>query len=130
MPASRLSPARATCNPSANPASVPARAPSVNADRRFPRWRRCATLSGRKGAGMVDPVTVSVVGLRLEAIVQEMGEVLLRTSYSQILNSSRDFSTAVTDPGGRLVAQAEHIPIHVGAIPYAVESLRGFFGDR
>jgi N-methylhydantoinase B len=78
----------------------------------------------------VDPVTVSVIQHRLEAIVQEMGEAMLRTSYSQILNSSRDFSTALCDAEGRLVAQAEHVPIHVGAIPWAVKSVRQFFGDR
>jgi N-methylhydantoinase B len=77
-----------------------------------------------------DPVTVSVIQHRLEAIVQEMGEAMLRTSYSQILNSSRDFSTALCDAEGRLVAQAEHVPIHVGAIPWAVKSVRQFFGDR
>ncbi len=41
---------------------------------------------------------------------------MLRTSYSQILNSSRDFSTAICDLDGRLIAQAEHVPIHVGAL--------------
>jgi N-methylhydantoinase B len=77
----------------------------------------------------VDPVTVSVIQHRLHAIVEEMGEAMLRTSYSQILNSSRDFSTAICDPDGRLVAQAEHVPIHVGALPWAVQSVRKFFGD-
>jgi N-methylhydantoinase B len=76
----------------------------------------------------VDPITVSVIQHRLHAIVAEMGEAMLRTSYSQILNSSRDFSTAIADPGGRLVAQAEHVPIHVGALPWAVESVYAFFG--
>ena len=64
-----------------------------------------------------DPITVSVIQHRLESIVQEMGEAMLRTAYSQILNSSRDFSTAVFDGQGRLAAQAEHVPIHVGALP-------------
>jgi N-methylhydantoinase B len=81
------------------------------------------------GSG-VDPITVSVIQHRLHAIVAEMGEAMLRTSYSQILNSSRDFSTAILDPGGRLIAQAEHVPIHVGALPWAVQSVRDFFGDR
>ncbi len=78
---------------------------------------------------MIDPITVSVIRHRLEAVVQEMGEAMLRTSYSQILNSSRDFSTALCDADGRLVAQAEHVPIHVGAVPWAVKSVRQFFGD-
>src|SRR5262249_42614229 len=100
------------------------------------RW--CAAARARrppsKGASTVgervDPITVSVIQHRLEAIVQEMGEAMLRTSYSQILNSSRDFSTALCDAEGRLVAQAEHVPIHVGAIPWAVRSVQEFFGDR
>jgi len=79
---------------------------------------------------MVDPITVSVLTHRFEAIVQEMGEAMLRTAYSQILNSSRDFSTAICDRDARLVAQAEHVPIHVGAMPWAVESVRDFFMGR
>ena len=78
---------------------------------------------------LADPITVSVVQHRLQAIVEEMGEAMLRTSYSQILNSSRDFSTAILDPDGRLVAQAEHVPIHVGALPWAVRSVRDSFAD-
>ena len=70
---------------------------------------------------MVDPITVSVLTHRFEAIVQEMGEAMLRTAYSQILNSSRDFSTAIADRESRLVAQAEHVPIHVGSMPWAVQ---------
>ena len=79
---------------------------------------------------MTDPITVSVLNHRFEAIVQEMGEAMLRTAYSQILNSSRDFSTAVCDGRARLVAQAEHVPIHVGAIPWAVEAVRDAFHGR
>ncbi len=79
---------------------------------------------------MIDPITVSVLTHRFEAIVQEMGEAMLRTAYSQILNSSRDFSTAICDWQARLVAQAEHVPIHVGAIPWAVAAVRDAFPDR
>ncbi|MGE5513287.1 MAG: hydantoinase B/oxoprolinase family protein [Bacteroidota bacterium] len=75
----------------------------------------------------VDPITVSVIQHRLRAIVEEMGEAMLRTSYSQILNSSRDFSTALCDPDGRLIAQAEHVPIHVGALPFAAKAVHDFF---
>ena len=48
-----------------------------------------------------DPVTAAVVRHRLFSITAEMGEAMLRTSYSQILNSSRDFSVAVCDAEGR-----------------------------
>jgi N-methylhydantoinase B len=78
----------------------------------------------------IDPITVSVIQHRLRAIVEEMGEAMLRTSYSQILNSSRDFSTALCDPEGRLIAQAEHVPIHVGALPFAARAVHQFFKGR
>src|SRR5205809_1048101 len=72
---------------------------------------------------MLDRITVSVVQHRFVAIVAEMGEAMLRTAYSQILNSSRDFSTALCDGQGRLVAQAEHVPIHVGGLAWAVRAV-------
>jgi N-methylhydantoinase B len=78
----------------------------------------------------IDPITRSVVQHRLSSIVQEMGEAMLRTSYSQILNSSRDFSLAVCDTRGRLIAQADHIPVHVGALPWATLAVEErFSGD-
>ena len=78
----------------------------------------------------MDPVTLAVLSARFTAIVEEMGEGLLRTAYSQILNSSRDFSIAVTDGDCRLVAQADHIPVHVGAMPFAARAVRDAFGGR
>jgi N-methylhydantoinase B len=78
----------------------------------------------------IDPITVSVVQHRLHAIVEEMGEAMLRTAYSQILNSSRDFSTGICDASGRLIAQAEHVPVHVGALPFGARSVgEAFAGD-
>jgi N-methylhydantoinase B len=71
----------------------------------------------------VDPITRAVVQHRLSAIVAEMGEAMLRTSYSQILNSSRDFSLAICDTRSRLIAQADHIPVHVGALPWATRAV-------
>ena len=84
---------------------------------------------GKKRMSEVDPITVSVIQHRLIGIVEEMGEAMLRTSFSQILNSSRDFSTAICGAEGRLVAQAEHIPVHVGALPSATEAVCTAFGD-
>ncbi|MGY3146405.1 N-methylhydantoinase B [Bradyrhizobium sp. USDA 3397] len=77
----------------------------------------------------VDPITRSVVQHRLSSIVAEMGEAMLRTSYSQILNSSRDFSLAICDVQSRLIAQADHIPVHVGALPWATRAVEGRFKD-
>ncbi len=80
-------------------------------------------------AGTTDPITLSVVQHRLGTIVEEMGEAMLRTSYSQILNASRDFSIGIVDRACRLIAQADHIPIHVGALPWAVRAVEERFGD-
>ena len=80
-------------------------------------------------APKIDPITRSVVQHRLGSIVKEMGEAMLRTSYSQILNSSRDFSLAICDTRSRLIAQAEHIPVHVGALPWATRAVEERFKD-
>lgn len=77
----------------------------------------------------VDPITRSVVEHRLTSITREMSEAMLRTSFSQILNSSRDFSIGITDTGGRLVAQADNIPVHVGALPWATRAIEARFKD-
>src|ERR1700757_3570347 len=79
--------------------------------------------------GTIDPITRSVVQHRLSGIVAEMGEAMLRTSYSQILNSSRDFSLAICDVRSRLIAQADHIPVHVGALTWAARAVEERFSD-
>ncbi len=76
---------------------------------------------------MTDPITIAVLQNRLNAIAEEMGEAMLRTAYSQILNSSRDFSIALIDARCRLIAQADHIPVHVGAMPWAAKALSARF---
>jgi N-methylhydantoinase B len=80
-------------------------------------------------AQSIDPITRSVIQHRLSAIVEEMGEAMLRTSYSQILNASRDFSIGMLDNKCRLIAQADHIPIHVGALTWAVRAVEDRFGN-
>ena len=84
---------------------------------------------GADEPGAPDPITLAVVENRLESIALEMVEVMLRTSMSQILNSSRDFSTAILDADCQLVAQGEGIPVHISALPLAVESVRDHFGS-
>ncbi|MBI3091709.1 MAG: hydantoinase B/oxoprolinase family protein [Candidatus Tectomicrobia bacterium] len=61
----------------------------------------------------VDPLSVAVIQNRLLSITEEMGVVLLRTTRSQILNECHDFSTAIFNQHGELLAQAEDVPIHV-----------------
>ncbi len=86
--------------------------------------------SGGKGEDKLDPITVAVVDSRLGSIALEMMEVMLRTSMSQILNSSRDFSTAILDADCQLVAQGEGVPVHVSALPLAGAAVKQYFGDQ
>ena len=76
-----------------------------------------------------DPITLAVMEHRLESIAREMTEAMLRTAMSQILNSSRDFSTAILDGECQLVAQGEGIPVHISALPVAGAAVRDYFGD-
>ncbi|HZB76014.1 MAG TPA: hydantoinase B/oxoprolinase family protein [Solirubrobacteraceae bacterium] len=71
----------------------------------------------------VDPVTLRVVSGALRAACEEMGAVLIRASHSANIKERRDASCALFEPGGRMVMQAEHIPVHLGAMPAAVEAV-------
>ncbi|HET6688626.1 MAG TPA: hydantoinase B/oxoprolinase family protein [Rubrobacter sp.] len=73
----------------------------------------------------LDPVTLSVLASALVGISEEMGAVLIRGSYSSNIKERRDCSTALFDAQGRMVAQAEHIPVHLGAMPEAVAAIMG-----
>src|SRR3954469_6425299 len=71
----------------------------------------------------LDPVTLSVLASALAGIAEEMGAVLIRGAYSSNIKERRDCSTALFDERGRMVAQAEHIPVHLGAMPEAVAAI-------
>jgi N-methylhydantoinase B len=63
----------------------------------------------------IDPITVEVIGSALSSIVDEMGEALVRASYSTNIKERRDCSTALFDTRGTTLCQAEHIPMHLGS---------------
>jgi N-methylhydantoinase B len=73
----------------------------------------------------VDPVNIQlqVLGHALRAIAEEMGAVLIRSAFSANIKERRDCSTALFDDGARMIAQAEHIPVHLGAMPDAVAAV-------
>jgi N-methylhydantoinase B len=71
----------------------------------------------------LDPVTLSVLASALSGVAEEMGAVLIRGSYSSNIKERRDCSAALFDAQGRMVAQAEHIPVHLGAMPEAVAAI-------
>jgi len=68
----------------------------------------------------LDAVELEIMRHQLESVAEEMGEVLIRGAYSPNITERRDCSTALFDADGRMVAQAEHIPVHLGAMPDAV----------
>ena len=69
------------------------------------------------------PIELQVLGESLRAVAEEMGAVLIRSAFSANIKERRDCSTAVFDDRGRMIAQAEHIPVHLGAMPDAVAAV-------
>ncbi|MEW6583353.1 MAG: hydantoinase B/oxoprolinase family protein, partial [Actinomycetota bacterium] len=72
----------------------------------------------------MDPVTLQVMGNALRAVAEEMEAALIRAAYSPNITERRDCSTAIFDAQGRMVIQAAAIPVHLGAMPEAVDAVR------
>ena len=69
-----------------------------------------------------DPTALAVFGALFSSVAEEMGVTLGRTAHSPNIKERRDYSCAVFDARGKLVAQAAHIPVHLGAMPVSVEA--------
>ncbi|MFB6132312.1 MAG: hydantoinase B/oxoprolinase family protein [Halanaeroarchaeum sp.] len=69
---------------------------------------------------MVDSVTLEVVRNAASAISEEMNANLIRTGYSPNIKERRDCSNALFDADGEMIAQAENMPVHLGAMPFSV----------
>ena len=76
-----------------------------------------------------DKVLTSILQCRLKAITEEMGYTLLRTSRSPILNEARDFVTGLYDASGRMLEQAEYIPVLAFAIQPVCQKVVEYFGN-
>ena len=76
----------------------------------------------------MDPVLLEIMKSLLTAVAEEMGGTLGRTGYSPNIKERRDYSCAVFDAHGNMVAQAAHIPVHLGAMPLSVKAALGRFG--
>lgn len=72
----------------------------------------------------LNPITLELYRHRFAGIAEEMGEALRRTGYSPNIKERLDYSCALFDGEGRLVAQAAHIPVHLGAMPESVAAAR------
>jgi N-methylhydantoinase B len=77
----------------------------------------------------IDPVTLEVFKHLILAIPEEMGANLRRTAFSPNIKERLDESCALFDERGRLIAQAEHIPVHLGAMPSAVRAVADDFPE-
>ncbi len=73
----------------------------------------------------LDPIELQVLTGALRAACAEMGTVLIRSAHSSNIKERRDASTALFDAAGQMVMQAEHIPVHLGAMPAAVAAVLG-----
>ena len=76
-----------------------------------------------------NPVYIEVFKHLFASIADEMGSILRKTSYSPNIKERRDFSCAIFNPSGQMVAQAAHIPVHLGSMPLSVISAINEFSD-
>jgi N-methylhydantoinase B len=79
---------------------------------------------------MGDPIAFELFKNAIFSIADEMALTVVRTTYSGVLKDNMDFSTALADADGKLVAQGLTLPGHLGSIPTALESIMGQFGDN
>ncbi|HEV2829771.1 MAG TPA: hydantoinase B/oxoprolinase family protein, partial [Pyrinomonadaceae bacterium] len=69
-----------------------------------------------------DPITLEIYRALYTSVAEEMGISLRRTAFSPNIKERRDYSCAVFDREGRVIAQGDHMPVHLGSMPMAVAS--------
>src|ERR671912_455078 len=67
-----------------------------------------------------DPTTLEIYRALFTSVAEEMGVALRRTAFSPNIKERRDYSCAVFDAKGRVIAQGDHMPVHLGSMPMAV----------
>jgi len=77
-----------------------------------------------------DPITVEVVKNALTSIADEMALIIMRCSYSPILRDTLDYSTALCDAKGRVIAQGLTIPLHLASFPAAMKKMLSLYADN
>jgi N-methylhydantoinase B len=78
---------------------------------------------------VIDPIELELFRNLFEAAAEEMGITLQRVAFSANIKERRDFSCALFDASGELLAQAAHIPVHLGSMPASVAAVRKRLGD-
>ena len=76
----------------------------------------------RKRASEFDPITLELIRNNLSSVADEMANTVIRTAYSTIVRDCMDFSTALCDRHGQMIAQGVTIPFQLGSIPFALAS--------
>jgi N-methylhydantoinase B len=69
-----------------------------------------------------DPIQLEIFKHRFRSLAEEMGAALCRSAYSSNIKERKDFSCAIFDTYGRLLSQAEHLPVHLGSMPLSVQA--------
>src|SRR5947208_14453700 len=88
-----------------------------------------ASRADRDRGGSVNPADLEIFQTALSFVPEEMGVALRRTAYSPNIKERMDASCALFDGEGCIISQAEHIPVHLGSLPAAVEAvMRDFLG--
>ncbi|HEX3405459.1 MAG TPA: hydantoinase B/oxoprolinase family protein [Acetobacteraceae bacterium] len=72
---------------------------------------------------LTDPIAMEVFSNRLLSITEDMGNTLIRSSFSTNIKERKDCSVGLFDAGGRLIAQASHIPLHLGSLLGSVQAV-------
>ncbi|KAI6860025.1 hydantoinase B/oxoprolinase [Hortaea werneckii] len=89
--------------------------------------------TGKKGdttPDAIDPIRLSIFGHRFMSIAEQMGRTFQKTSVSTNIKERLDFSCALFSPEGRLVANAPHVPVHLGSMEYAVRFQRDQYASQ
>ncbi|MDX6693199.1 MAG: N-methylhydantoinase [Blastocatellia bacterium] len=81
--------------------------------------KRVRVASSKRGAAF-DPTTLEIYRALYTSVAEEMGVALKRTAFSPNIKERRDYSCAVFDAEGRVIAQGDHMPVHLGSMPMAV----------
>ncbi|KAH8803506.1 5-oxoprolinase [Xylogone sp. PMI_703] len=102
---------------------------------------RCVLIDLERGIGSIDtsretsestinPIQLSIFGNRFMSIAEQMGRTLQKTSVSTNMKERLDFSCALFSPDGGLVANAPHVPVHLGSMQFAVRYQHKFWAGR
>jgi len=82
---------------------------------------------GRARRSGVDPTRLEIFKNIFHSVAEEMGAALRRSAFSPNIKERRDYSCAVYDADGRVLAMGDHMPVHLGSMPASVAAARAAF---